>query len=92
VFTIEELASGLPFHGRRDYGRVLVGKKCRVGSPSRRNLIFIPTTIAVNRIGLFWDRCYDFKKYFCRNFCENIGVFAQTVATFCKKFDHNIGF
>jgi hypothetical protein len=25
-------------------------------------------------------------------FCENIGVFAQTVATFCKKFDHNIGF
>jgi hypothetical protein len=39
-----------------------------------------------------WDRCYDFLNIFAEKFSEKIGVFAQATASFCKKFDHNIGF
>jgi hypothetical protein len=30
------------------------------------------------------DRCYDFKNIFAEKFGENIGVFSQTTASFCK--------
>jgi hypothetical protein len=41
---------------------------------------------------VLWDRCYDFKNIFAEKFSENIGVFAQTTASFCKNCDHNIFF
>jgi hypothetical protein len=38
------------------------------------------------------DRCYDLKNIIAEKFGENIDVFDQTAATFCKKIDHNIVF
>jgi hypothetical protein len=37
------------------------------------------------------ERCYDFLKYFCRKFGENIGVFRSNHSWFLQKFDHSIG-
>jgi hypothetical protein len=41
-------------------------------------------SICQHSIRIFWDRCYDFENIFAENFGENIGVFAQTSASFCK--------
>jgi hypothetical protein len=38
------------------------------------------------------DRCYDFLNIFAEKFSENVGVFAQTTASFFKNCHHNIGF
>jgi hypothetical protein len=43
---------------------------------------FFPQKLQFRQI---WDRCYDFKNIFDKNFSKNIGVlFAQTSASFCK--------
>jgi hypothetical protein len=41
---------------------------------------------------LYYQTDVRFFKYYRQKFSKNIGVFAQTRASFLKKFDHNIGF